>query len=108
MKLENVFVGFTHDGKERLVYKKIIDYDIGRSMTIYLDLKTNEVFDCLNVDTTSLKQIKEVLNIKKDDIFKIKLVNLYDKDRSDIIYDTVYNENIVKKKYLEMKYKEGR
>ena len=108
MNLENVFVGFTHDGKEHLLYKRIINYDIERSMTIFLDLETNEVFNYLDIDTSSLKPVRDVLCIKKDNLFRINLINIYEKDRSDVIYDPVYDEHIVKKKWLERKYKSSR
>lgn len=79
MKLENVFAGCTKDGKERVFQKRYCEYD-GFSYTGYIDLKTNEVFTSIDIDTESLVPYTKIFTEKKY-AFKRKIIKTF---RSDV------------------------
>lgn len=93
MKLENVYVGCTKDGKERVFQKKFCDYD-GCNYTAYIDLKTNEEFLCFDIDMDSLVPYTKVFNNKKY-AFKRKVIKTY-KSNVKLFYhvDNLYIGNL--------------
>lgn len=88
MKLENVFYGFTKDGKRRLLWKKfVVEYttlgDIGRTM--YFDLEKKEYIEPNKVDENSLVSINRLVgdyNRKS----KRKVIKAYKAD-CNLLYD---------------------
>lgn len=93
MKLDNVYVGCTNDGKERVFQKKFCNYD-GCGNTVYIDLKTNEKFLCSEIDMGSLVHYTKIFTNKKYS-FKRKIVKTY-KSNMNLLYhvDNLFVGNI--------------
>lgn len=93
MKLENVYVGCTKDGKERIFQKKFCNYD-GCNYTAYIDLKTNEKFLYFDIDIGSLVPYMKNFTNKKY-VFKRKVVKTY-KSNMNLLYhvDNLYVGNV--------------
>ena len=83
MKLENVFAGCTKDGKERIFEKRYRECD-GCSYTVYIDLRTNKEFTCLDIDMKSLVPYTIAIPNKKY-AFKRKIVKTFKSD-SKLMY----------------------
>lgn len=102
MKLDNIFVGFTKDGKEHIFYKRY-GYINDVSCTLYIDLETKEQFDISDVDTDSLVPVVQALNLEKSKMFKRKVVKAYKSDRkllldaSGLFYGDLCRKNILEK-----------
>lgn len=99
MKLENVFAGCTKDGKERVFQKRYCEYD-GCSYTGYIDLKTNEVFTSMDIDTESLVPYTKIFTEKKY-AFKRKVIKTY-KSNVDLLYhvDNLFLGNLYTVKWV--------
>lgn len=88
MRLENVFYGFTKDGKRRLLWKKfVVEYttlgDVGRTM--YYDLEKKEYIEPNKVDKNSLVSINRLLGDYKRKS-KRKVIKAYKAD-CNLLYD---------------------
>ncbi len=91
MKLDNVFIGFTKDGKERILVKKYDEFTYGCSIPYYKDLKTRKKFSVNEVDENTLKPFSKIIKTKEKASRK-KIIKSYELDRSELIdiYKLVY------------------
>lgn len=99
MKLKNVYIGYTKDGKERLLYKYYANYcDIDCS--IYTDLRTKERFNSLDVLSDTLVPFKEMSNSKY--AFKRKVKSIY-KNNKKLLYhvDNLFLGDICKVDWVD-------
>jgi len=97
MRLKNVYVGFTKDGKERLLYKTTRYFDeIDVLCTVFIDLETNEVFRIDKVNENTLNPFKKVFN--KRFLNRKKVIKVYKDDRSkDVQLKSLYYADVYKK-----------
>ncbi len=64
MKLKNIYVGTTKDGKHRVLEKRFRVHD-GSSYTVYVDLKTKDEFTAIDIDTDTLIPFGQSVSDKK-------------------------------------------
>lgn len=104
MKLDNVYVGCTKDGKERVFQKKSCGCN-RCSYTAYVDLKTNEEFLCFDIDMSSLVPYTKIFTDKKY-AFKRKVVKTY-KRNMNLLYhvDNLFVGNIYRVDWVNDFYK---
>ena len=79
MKLEDVFVGKTKDGKKRLLQRKKYFYDIDRFYHIYKDLKTKEEFVSVDIRGVLIPFTK--IYDKTENLPKRKVKKLYEREK---------------------------
>lgn len=78
MKLKNVYTGCTKDGKER-IFQKSYDVFDGSSYIVYTDLKTNERFTIVDLNTNTLVPFGNRVSNKRY-AFKKKVIRVYNSD----------------------------
>lgn len=78
MKLKNVYIGCTKDGKTRVFYQ---GYDVcnGTSYTVYTDLKTNERFTIADLIMSTLVPFGNRVSNRRH-AFKKKVIKVYNSD----------------------------
>ncbi len=91
MKLDNVFIGFTKDGKERVLIKKYNEFTYDCSIPYYKDLKTRKKFSINEVDESTLKPFSKIIKTKEKGSRR-KIIKSYELDRAELIniYNLVY------------------
>ena len=83
--LEKVFVGFTKDGKERILYRRYGTYLNGVTFTEFIDLETGETFEYSKVD--NLRTFKETIPVENNKKYmtRRKIVKSYKLDRDSMM-----------------------
>ena len=78
MKLDNVFIGYTRDGKRHLLYRKYREIN-DCSYSEYTDLDTKEVMTLFDLNINSLINIKEInpILLNKKYLLKRKIKIIY-------------------------------
>ena len=85
MKLDKVYLGYTKNGDERLLYKTLGFLSVDSTYTVFVDLETGKRFDIGGVDTRTLIPFKEVFKFDKKHASKRKVVKTYAADRNQLI-----------------------
>lgn len=99
MKLNNIFAGCTKDGKERVFQKRYRECD-GCSYTVYIDLRTNKEFTCLDIDMDSLVPYTKIIPNRKY-AFKRKVVKTFKADTKLLYHvDNLFVGNLYKVDWL--------
>ena len=119
MRLDEVFIGFTKDGEERVFYKKYdIDMGVDFRYATYIDLETKKEYNISHdhpsrIDEKTLIPIKRVLGLENNRMRKRKVMEAYRVDRNvlvntkDVFYGDICKiieeENSHKKKLIKLK-----
>ena len=108
MNLENVFYGFTKDGKPRLLWNKfrtIYTSIDAVSTVVYYDLEEKCEFNLSNVDTETLKPITDIVGNKKW-MRRKKVTMAYNADMNMLIdvknafYGDILNKRVINNVYI--------